>query len=558
MSQKKIVKENNSSQFLSLFYFALLGFAAMGVQASSSLFNASVDRTTIAVGESLTLTLTYLGDTRDNPDLTGLEKDFSVTSQQSSHESVMINGRFKAKTVWILEIIPRSNDEALLIPAILFQGYRTEPISINQTKHAAKSHDNDVALTLTADKSEVYLNGEIILKLQLKTSLPIRNGSLSKLELKNCIIEQLLTDESQEIVERGIKYTVIEKSYAVYPTKTGTVTIPSMVFSGVVTTARKQYPWPDFFTRGQRITVRSDSLLIKVKDIPESYPKNVPFLPLKDLVVIETLDAQDKEFLVNKTFGRHFELKAKGAPSSFLPDIAKPVVENLSVYVEEGEKKQTNLEDGIEAYRKISHVYMPIRPGKIVVPEEIIYWWDTESDKLKTTVIRALDMDVEGIGPSNTSSEKQEDASQQQPTTNVAESNSWLIAVVVTIIGLFVVFLIYALVKLFILRRQKLVARNPQQYELLALKKQIQKLCAQRDIGGVYKKIQDLLTWTQKYGDATIAKELKAEILVIEELLFTKSSVHQESAVFERIKKKIKSFTIGEQTKSALVPLYPR
>ncbi len=92
-------------------------------------------------------------------------------------------------------------------------------------------------------------------------------------------------------------------------------------------------------------------------------------------------------------------MKAKGTLPSFLPTIKAPSIDHVQIYDENGEKQKEVQEDGMLARTKFSHVYLPTFPGKITIPSHVIYWWDTEADKLRTTEIRSLTLDVVGALP---------------------------------------------------------------------------------------------------------------------------------------------------------------
>jgi hypothetical protein len=360
--------------------------------ASSGPFNAYVDTNAPGNGDSLTLTLELKEEAREEPDLSALQQDFEIISKMTSSQSSFINGKSSRKTLRILKIRPRGGKTKITIPAIKWGSYSSDPIEISQSLQKSSQEQPGLALVATANREKVYVNSEIIFNLELRTTLPLQEGNLGKPEIPGAIVETLVDDDNRELNEKGIRTQIFRRSYAIYPSKAGELVIPAIQFEGLVSDARAR----GWFSNGRRMSARSKAIAIKVLDIPTSYPKGQPFLPAKSLAVIESFDSQDPKFEVNKATTRRFEIKALGTLSSFLPVVQAHKQTGLKVYTETGLKVNKNTEDGIEASIKFSHVYMPTEAGNVTIAEQTIYWWDTDKDELKTTVIRPFEFSVVG------------------------------------------------------------------------------------------------------------------------------------------------------------------
>jgi len=69
---------------------ALLALLVTGL--ANATISASLDTDEIAPGESVQLTLVHDGRTKDDPDLSPLDKDFDVLGRQSSSSMQIVNG----------------------------------------------------------------------------------------------------------------------------------------------------------------------------------------------------------------------------------------------------------------------------------------------------------------------------------------------------------------------------------------------------------------------------------------------------------------------------------
>lgn len=253
----------------------------------------------------------------------------------------------------------------------------------------------DISLTIHANAPEVYINAELLVTVELRTSLPLRNGSLSRLQVKDAISELVLEGEEKDVYENGSQVKIFKRIYAVFPQVAGKMIIPAINFEGVVTRESHGF-FNGFFSSGQTIQTKSNSLMITVKDVPAAYPKDQTFLPLKSLEIVDAFDEPNPRFEVNKATTRRFEIKAQGNLSSFIPALPIPKVQGVEIYAESGEKIQNVSESGVNAQISLAHVYIPYEAGDIHIPAHKIYWWDTDNDELKTTTLRPVDISVFG------------------------------------------------------------------------------------------------------------------------------------------------------------------
>ena len=537
-------------------FLAGLLFSMVGLADAS--FMASVNKTHVGLGEPITLTLTFLGQTREEPDLSELEREFSVVSRQISQESTMIQGSFQAKTRYILEIFPKSADKTIIIPSIKLATHRTDPITITHSDSPQKQADG-VSLTLSTDRTRVYVHGELMVRITLRSPSPLRSGTLSELDIKDAIIEPLESKEREEVIDKGIRYFVITKAFAVYPTKPGTLVIPAIIFHGVINQETRRRGWPDFFNPGQRITARSTPLNIEVMDVPKDYPKGHPFLPLKNLVITETVEPAKDQLSINEVYTRRFEIKAKGTLSSDLPSITKPDVANVSIYVEEGEHQQKNPEDGIEASRIISHIYMPQSPGKIDVPEENIYWWDVDNDKLEVTPVRRLELDIIGNPaqkgqPQNLPPQPQVTPPGEHPDKQPEEG----LSVWIFVLGASVLVSLATLAIWLKMRSARRVLQQQGPHEFDVLRHSIQKACDEHDVHGVLVGLLALKTWSMRHHTAKdFDEELASLLFRVESLVFETKSRQVPEELFESIGKLVSRKMAKKSHKTVLAPLYP-
>lgn len=546
----------NKATLSAIAFGLLLIFASSSVLCDTP-FKAYVDRNEISQGQSLRLTIEYNGDTEENPDLAPLEEHFTILSRQKGQQSTFMNGDFKQTTSWILDLLPIKQGP-VTIPAITMGSYSTAPIEITQSK--GSSHGNvpeGVTLKVTTDRDRVYVNAQLILNIEIKTDLPLQNGTFNQPDIEDAIVEPLVDDGQSDVIENGMKVRVFRRSYAVFPSKAGELKIPAIAFEGITIGKRERGGWPGFFSTGSRVNARSDEIRIKVMDVPKSYPKGQPFLPMKNLVVIESMDEKAR-FEVNQATARRFEVKADGTLTTFLPVIKEPVTEDLQVYSEGSSKKQTPDENGIESSSKVTHVYMPTSSGKMVIPAQTIYWWDTEQDKLRTAMIRELSIDVTGVKAK--SSDKKnivppEKELEPKPKLEPERGDvlKWALPALL---------LLSILIVLGTWLRKKTGAIPEGSSKKEALKRMIKEIASSCDRGDerlCYRQLRDLLAWQEQHQLVTVSDELIQKLGELECQLYRRDGFRSKDdpALLGQIKKIVLNIKIKKVSPLKLPSIYP-
>ena len=120
-------------------------FFVLPLKLYATEFKASVDNNQVGLGDNIRLRLVLTGaKAKSNPDVTYLQKQFTLTSQQQSSNTSIINGHMSRNTSWQFIIIPK-NPGTLTIPAISIdtsQGIlESQPIkiTIDKASRAASS-----------------------------------------------------------------------------------------------------------------------------------------------------------------------------------------------------------------------------------------------------------------------------------------------------------------------------------------------------------------------------------------------------------------------------------
>jgi hypothetical protein len=370
-----------------LILFASLSYATV---------NAEVDRSQVGEGESFTLTISSEDSSGDKPDLSMLEANFDVVGTSNSKNISIMNGQLSSQTSWQIQLIPKQVG-TIIIPAINMGNEKTQPITIEVGKQSSASNtttsnnistkaDANAFFQATVDKKEVYVQEQVIYtqRFYYRPELPIADISVDEPSINNASIEPLNTKGPRyEETINGVRYRVIEATYAIFPEKSGQLIIPARTL-----TVRMQ---TSMFEPLRQSRLTSDENLINV--LPQPNHDNL-WLPAKNLTAKETWSANPPIFKVGESVTRKITLEAEGLSQSHLPALPDIKIDGLKMYADKPETKNTVTLKGIVGTRTDSIAIVASKAGTYTLPAITISWWDTDDNQPKTAVIDAFTFTV--------------------------------------------------------------------------------------------------------------------------------------------------------------------
>ncbi len=411
--------------------FMLTLLLMLMVGTSEAAVRATLDRTTVSAGDSLTLTI-ETDDLQSNlqPDLSPLDKNFDVLGTSTSTQVSIINGRRSDKTLWQVQLQPRHTG-SLRIPPLSVGGQQTAPIKLKVTdvpQQSTAQSDDHVFIKVEIEKTgkQTYVQQQIPYTVRLYYDERLLEGELIPPKLKNAVVEQLGEDKNYNTVRNGRSYNVIERHYVISPEKSGSLHIPAATFSGriAVPQARQQNrqsnrlmddffgnsPFAndpffhnsllseDFFGNspfgnpGKAITVQSRSVKMNIKARPVTAARN--WLPAETVTLSDSWSKSPPEFTAGEPVSRTITIQAKGLSGSQIPELSITNPDNARLYPEA--PQQESRTDGTTVYgvRTQTLTYIADTQGSLDIPAIKLNWWDTRHNKAASTTLPAMQFNV--------------------------------------------------------------------------------------------------------------------------------------------------------------------
>ena len=359
--------------------------------------SATADRRTIAMGETLRLTL--LGDAGEQPaeiDLTPLNRDWEILSRSSATNARFVNGQNQVTRTLEMELAPL-REGTLTIPSLTAGGRSTTPLAIRVNPEPVVAPGDELVLfEASVDDSSVYVQSEVILTVTLQQAINLDGGEISNFDIPDAVVENLERRSFQRRVGNRT-WLVTELRYAVYPQKSGALRIPAIGF-----TAREVQPGRSLLGArlGRRLRMASEPLEIDVKSVPTSFPGEV-WLPARALTLEENWSIDPALLNVGDSTTRTLTLTARGLQGSQLPPLSSVQgainIPELRFYPDQESIDQSELAEGLQGRRVQSEALVARSGGTWTLPEIRVPWWNIETDRLEFATLPARTVIVTAI-----------------------------------------------------------------------------------------------------------------------------------------------------------------
>jgi hypothetical protein len=367
----------------------LLGFYPLCSEAAT--IRAHVDRNPVTVNESFVLTFDVQGDLDGEPDFSPLEALFQVLNRSQGSQIQIVNGRMDRTSQWQLTLMAQEVGD-YTIPPISFGKDRSNSLSLVVQAEAAGASAQDGTILLEAQLTpqRAYVQSQLVYTLRLLRSVTLRSGNLSEPRISGveAIVEKLGDDRSFETLRNGVRYVVVERSFAIYPQQSGTLTVEPSVFQGQIIEGRG-FPFGENL-RSKRLT--SEPFSVEVRPIPVAARR--PWLPSREVKLVEEWPTDPPIFRVGEPLTRTLTLTAEGIAAAQLPALAATLPDGLKQYSDQPLIRNQTRADGLTGLRQEKIAIVPSRAGRLGLPALEVPWWNTETGQQEVARIPSRSIEV--------------------------------------------------------------------------------------------------------------------------------------------------------------------
>ena len=369
---------------------ALLAVLPLGVSAAGGA-RAWLDRDSMQLGETVTLNVEVEDSTAGEPDFSVLLDKFTSLGTQSSRQISMTNGTTSAKTLWAIGLEPKEAG-VLTIPAFKFGSASTEPLTLTVLPAATAAQGvqgDNVFIEVTADPMSPYVQQQVRYTVKLYFAVNLSEGSLDEPTASGVVVQKLGRDKQYVATLGERRYQVLERNYAVIPEQSGKVNLPALRFRG---NAVDNSDPSGFFRRGRTVSASSDAIDLEVRPKPASWG-SAPWLPAASLSISDETALPD-EVKVGDPVTRTIKLRAQGLGFEQLPELEITAPAGSEIYPDKPDTRTRD--DGTWLYgeRTRKFAIVATQPGKLILPEVEVQWWNTALNKAEKSVLPSREINV--------------------------------------------------------------------------------------------------------------------------------------------------------------------
>ncbi len=550
--------------------------------------NVRSDRNPVATNESFRLIFESDGSVDGEPNFKALEQNFEVMQQSQGTTMQIVNGQVSQARQWTVVLMPRRSGQ-LTIPAIAFGKDKSQPVVIGVTEATVSSEEPnnsvlffEVSTTSAPETGNAYVQSQVIYNVRLFRAVNVANARLSEPVVSgaDAVVEKLGDDREFETTRDGRRYVVLERSYAIFPQQSGTVTIDPVSFEGqVVNRARGMF---DVFDQGGPIRrVRSAAVTLDVMPMPAGEEPQ-QWLPAREVKLIEEWPEGvdlSQPITAGEPLTWTLTLIADGLTAAQLPTITPVMPDGLKAYPDQAKQMNDKKQETLIGVRQEKIALIPVQAGEYQLPAIEVPWWNSQTGQREVAHLPARTLRVAAAAGSNSGaamlpplSENEQARPQVSSSAVVTSSNDTTWRVVSAVLGLGWLLTVMAW---WISRRTAEHPREPgresQMVDVSAVKQRVRKACLENHAVAAK---EALLVWgaiswpthppgalgqlAQRVSDET----LRDEIIALNQQIYGQSTAnapHQwdGNAMWRAFERELKQTKSGvPRADSTLAPLY--
>ena len=348
------------------------------------------DRQTIEYGDIVTLNIVAdFQVTAKSLNLALLEDQFEILGTQRSNNIQVINGTFKSSTRWTVQLLPKQEGQ-LIIPVFELENIKSQPLTLTVTPSNIENSGTALKrffLEATIDQSKPYIQQQVIYTLRLFHQGRYVDGTIRPPKFGTMLSQPLKEQSIYQKKIQGQDYTVYEWVYALYPQSSGIIKIDPPLFNG-----RIQYA-------GQLRQVKefAKSITLDVQPEPKLFGQQASntWLPAKSLTLSENWTTPSaEEIRVGDTLTQTITMNVEHIKASQLPNLSLLPQTRYKVYPDKPQSKEQPSATGINSVKQYKRAIIPTQEGTLTLPEQSVYWWNTQTNKLDKTTLPAKQFEI--------------------------------------------------------------------------------------------------------------------------------------------------------------------
>ena len=389
----------------------LTGVLSLPVMAVTT---ASLDRTQVALGETVRLLLQTDANTDKQPDITPLLKDFDVLGGSHGSSTQIVNGHISSQMQVTLFLSPK-HEGKIRLPPLSWGVEHSAALDLTVGGGANAPAQGDagptsaapVSMTVALDQKHPYLQSAVVLTLRLYVGVPLAQASLDMPGSSDVLVKQLGEDTQSTESRNGRSYQVIERKYLLIPQRSGQISLKGPTLDAQVQdsdasdinsffgNAFGSMPLGRLMGSTRPLRLSASTIELNVQPRPASATE-ADWLPAQKVTLDEAWRPDNADVHVGEPLTRHLHLTALGLTGAQLPDLSKlmNVPDGIKLYPDQAKTDDIVRSGTMQGSRDQDIALIASQPGHYELPALKVAWWDTTANVQREATLPARSLDV--------------------------------------------------------------------------------------------------------------------------------------------------------------------
>lgn len=385
-----MVKELNG-----LIRFAVAVLALIVSLPVAAAVRAELDRNRITVGETVMLTF-LTDDPKQNmdADFSALEKDFRILDRRSETQLSIVGGRQTAVVRLLLTLEPRAAGD-IVIPPLNIGSDTTRALTVKVDPAPELEPGSQppvfIEVEILPSDGPYFVHAQLGLVVRVFYQQNLTEAAISQPEPSPAVV-RLMQETPYQAERGGERYRVLERNYAVFPERSGELTIPPMQLTGRLVERRTSSVWQPA-VRGRRVQVESEAIVLSIETKPDEFAGS-EWQPAREYRITQQVSSGES-LRVGEPVTRTVIIDAVGLEENMIVEPAWPEVADARIYPDQPQGITRDDGNWVLGHKEFRYAVVPEKEGELVLPELRVEWWDTQNNRARTAVLAAQAIKVQ-------------------------------------------------------------------------------------------------------------------------------------------------------------------
>jgi hypothetical protein len=301
-----------------------------------------------------------------------------------------------------LSLAPKHSGD-LRIPPISWGREQSEPLTVHvggaPPANAQASTSRTVFVETSAETARLYVQAQVDVTVRVYSQVPLYHASLELPSSNDVLVQQIGADRNETLVKDGVRYQVVERHYALFPQRSGSLTVPGPVLDAQIAVRDRNSlgfgdlfgnmrPLNDIFATLRPIKEHGEDLSLNVLPRPDGALGDY-WLPARDVKLGAEWRPDSAQVNAGDPVTLHLHLQAQGLTAAQLPDLSLllQLPPGVRAYPDQAKLGNETHGDVLLGTRDQDIALIADQPGQFKLPSLTIHWWDVQSNQPRETTL---------------------------------------------------------------------------------------------------------------------------------------------------------------------------